>query len=246
MKSNDLIFDLGFFNGDDTAFYLVKGFRVIAVEANPKLVTAGVKRFKQEIKIKKLILLNKAVCETSGKVNFYIHATKPDWSSCLLNMAESDGSKSTRVTVDATNLHKLFSEYGVPYYLKVDIEGCDLLVAKQLSECKVKPKFVSFEISRKDYDGIFSNLKAAGYSKYQLVNQANNPKRVIPGKVTDNKGNKFIFSEFSSGLFGEDLPKDKWLSYHEILSCYIKYKELKQIDNVELALGWLDVHARMD
>lgn len=244
--TDDLIFDLGFHNGDDTAFYLAKGFRVVAVEANPELVEAGLHRFNSDIRAGRLILLHKAVCEASGKVVFFVHATKSDWSSCLLSMAESDGSSATRVKVDSTDLHELFSEYGVPYYLKVDIEGCDLFVAKQLSECEIKPKFVSFETSRRDYAGIFSYLYVSAYSRFQLVNQANNPNRIIPGNVTDGKSNKFTFSKFSSGFFGEDLPEEKWLTFDEMLTRYVKYKELKQIDNVELGLGWLDVHARMD
>jgi hypothetical protein len=31
----DLIYDLGMHRGGDTQFYLEKGFRVVAVEANP-------------------------------------------------------------------------------------------------------------------------------------------------------------------------------------------------------------------
>jgi hypothetical protein len=33
-----LIYDVGMCDGADTAFYLAKGFRVIAIEANPTLV----------------------------------------------------------------------------------------------------------------------------------------------------------------------------------------------------------------
>lgn len=246
MISNDLIFDLGFHNGDDTAFYLAKGFRVVAVEANPELFEAGLHRFDSDVRAGRLILLNKAISENSGKVDFFIHATKTEWSSCLLSMAESDGSSATCVTVDSTNLHKLILEYGVPHYLKVDVEGCDLFVAKHLSECELKPKFVSFETSKRDYFGIFSYLYVSGYTGFQLINQLNNPNRIISETATDVKDDNFTFSEFSSGFFGEDLPKDKWLTFEESLTRYIKYKELKQIDNVELGLGWLDVHARMD
>ena len=35
----DLIYDVGMHNGDDTAYYLHKGFRVIAIDANPAMVT---------------------------------------------------------------------------------------------------------------------------------------------------------------------------------------------------------------
>jgi len=37
-QENDLVYDVGMNNGDDTAYYLSLGFRVIAIEANPELV----------------------------------------------------------------------------------------------------------------------------------------------------------------------------------------------------------------
>src|SRR5690348_14857053 len=44
-KTDGLIYDVGLCDGDDTAFYLAKGFRVVAVEANPALVAAAKQRF---------------------------------------------------------------------------------------------------------------------------------------------------------------------------------------------------------
>lgn len=43
----DLIFDIGMHNGDDSDYYLKKGFRVIAIEANPTLCALGAARFKE-------------------------------------------------------------------------------------------------------------------------------------------------------------------------------------------------------
>ncbi len=37
----DLIFDLGMHTALDTKFYLDKGFRVVAVEANPRMVESA-------------------------------------------------------------------------------------------------------------------------------------------------------------------------------------------------------------
>jgi len=34
---SDLVFDIGMHNGDDTAYYLARGYRVVAVEANPSM-----------------------------------------------------------------------------------------------------------------------------------------------------------------------------------------------------------------
>jgi FkbM family methyltransferase len=246
MIDNSLVYDLGFHNGDDTDFYLAKGFRVVAVEANPSLVQSGMERFKRNISDGQLVIVHKAVSDSVGVQNFYIHPIKSDWSSCLQELAESDGSKAEIITVETICLSDLCRQFGVPRYLKVDVEGCDLMVAQQISHLQEKPKFVSFEISKRDYAGLFAYLFVSGYVGYQLINQANNAARVAPSVAGEGKSIDYKFSQYSSGYFGEDLPQDKWLSYDEALLRYIKYKELKQIDNQELGLGWLDLHSRLD
>ncbi|PJE67694.1 hypothetical protein COU95_00990 [Candidatus Shapirobacteria bacterium CG10_big_fil_rev_8_21_14_0_10_40_9] len=247
MIKTNLIFDLGFHNGDDSDFYLKKGFKVVAVEANPELISNGMERFQKDIDKKRLIIINKAVSNNLGRVNFYIHPTKSDWGSCDQGMAESDGSKSKTVSVETISLIDLCKEFGIPRYVKVDIEGCDAMVAKQLSSLENKPQFVSFEISKQNYKEIFSWLNVAGYKKFQLVNQLNNPDRKPEEAQTVTEGKKidYQFTKYSSGFFGNDLPNDKWLSYKEALTRYEKYKELKIIDNKELVLGWLDLHASL-
>ncbi len=247
MIQNNLIFDLGFHNGDDTDFYLKKGFNVIAIEANPDLVSEGIKGLQKYIDEKRLVLINKAVSDKAGMINFYIHPTKSDWSSCDQNMAESDGSKSKVVSVETVSLIDLCKEFGTPRYVKVDTEGCEVMIAKQLSNLENKPQFISFETSKQSYTEIFSWLYVAEYKKFQLVNQLNNPGRKPEETQTVFEGKKidYQFTKYSSGFFGNDLPNDKWLSYEESLTRYVKYKELKIIDNEELALGWLDVHASL-
>ncbi len=247
MIKEDLIFDLGFHNGDDTDFYLRKGFSVVAVEADPGLVEEGLKRFAKDIAAKKLILLNKAVSANQGRQNFYIHPNKSDWSSCDKAMAESDGSRARTVSVAATSFNNLCQEYGTPWYAKIDIEGCDLSVAEELCSLAAKPPYISFELSKRDYAGIFSCLRDAGYKKFQLVNQLNNPGRLKdPNQQTfEGKNINYQFSKYSSGFFGKDLPANNWLAYDEALGRYLKYRELKIIDNQELALGWLDLHASL-
>ena len=247
MLNNNLIFDLGFHNGDDTDFYLQKGFNVIALEANPELVSNGLKKFKSYIDENRLVLINKAVSDSLGIQKFYIHPNKSDWSSCFQEMAESDGSKSKIISIDTISIVDLCNEFGIPLYVKVDIEGCDLIVAKQVVDLNKKPQYISFETSKRDYAGIFSCLYIAGYKKYQLINQLNNlnRKKEESQKLCEGKNIDYQFSKYSSGFFGKDLPEKKWLSYDEALIRYIKYKELKLIDNQELALGWLDVHASL-
>lgn len=247
MIKKKLIFDLGFHNGDDTDFYLQKGFTVVAIEANPDLVKEGVDRFSKHIENGSLVLINKAVSNNKGMQKFYIHPNKSDWSSCDKNMAESDGSQAKMVSVQAVSFNDLCRDYGTPLYAKVDIEGCDLMVAEQLCGLENKPQYVSFETSKRNYVGIFSWLYIAGYKKFQLVNQLNNinRKKNPTQKIFEGKNIDYQFSKYSSGFFGNDLPGNKWFSYDEALGRYLKYRELKIIDNQELALGWLDVHASL-
>jgi predicted RNA methylase len=43
--AKDLVYDVGLHNGDDTAFYLHQGFRVIAIDADPRAAAAAKQRF---------------------------------------------------------------------------------------------------------------------------------------------------------------------------------------------------------
>jgi hypothetical protein len=51
-----LIYDVGMNNGDDTAYYLQRGFRVLAIEANSDLVANAATRFAREIGTRRLML----------------------------------------------------------------------------------------------------------------------------------------------------------------------------------------------
>jgi hypothetical protein len=57
MPIDDLVYDVGMNNGDDTAYYLSLGFRVVAIDANPELVEQAKSRFANEIASQRLIIL---------------------------------------------------------------------------------------------------------------------------------------------------------------------------------------------
>ncbi len=243
---NNLIFDLGFHIGEDTDFYLKKGFKVIAVEANPELYNLGLEKFSENIEKGQLVLLNRAISDDTGKIKFYIHPTNKDWSSCFKEFIRTDKEKLKEIEVDGISLKELYRNFKKPRYIKVDIEGADVIAAKQLFELEYKPKFVSFETSRRDYAKLFAYLLLSGYAKFQLINQLNYKDLTV--KDINNEGNSidYTFRFGSSGLFGEDLPSDKWINYDELLFRYLKYIELRSADHENLSLGWLDIHARLN
>jgi len=242
--NKNLIYDLGFFNGDDTDYYLKKGYNVIAIEANPNLFECGKLRFKEEIKSKKLILLNNAFTDTNEQIiKFYIHPKNLDWGTCLKEKAEYWKVPLIHYDIhdiQTINLSALYNKYGCPYYIKTDIEGLDYLVLTQLMTMKHKPIYLSFELSRLDYYKTFMGLLICEYTGFLLINQLSHV-----DKIDESIGYKF--GNYHSGFFGMDIFKDvnKNLNYDECLTRYIKYKELKIIDNQNLALGWIDIHAKL-
>jgi FkbM family methyltransferase len=222
-----MIFDIGFHNGTDTKNYLEKGFKVIAVEANEDLCNEGSKMFAQAIEGGRLIILNRAFADHGhGEIPFFVH-TNLDWSTADPDKAEYLEIEKTSKMIKTISYHDLIAVFGMPYYIKCDIEGYDYKLIEQICESdrKIKPEYISFELSRLDYFKIFSFLYVAGYRKFQLRNQLYN-------------------SPYSSGEFARYLPDEKWVDFDTCLTHYMKYKELKAIDNKNLALGWVDIHAR--
>lgn len=224
----DTVFDLGFFNGDDAKVYLDKGYKVVSVEGDLSSVKKGEERFKQEIADGKLILLNKAISNEKEQIEFFISKDQPYRGSCRKDLAEYDGFPSEKFLVETITINELCEKYGVPYYIKIDIDGNEIPAVEQIFKLKQRPKYLSIELPKQFYAGILSWLWVSGYRKFQFRNQAN----------TSSYHN-------SSELFGDDLPKDKWITSEEVLSRYMKFRELRDADYEELSIGWLDLHASL-
>ena len=67
--------------GEDTDFYLNKGFNVVGFEADPELIVFCKNRFKNEIEKKKLIIIEGAIVEriSNNKVKFYKNNINSVW-----------------------------------------------------------------------------------------------------------------------------------------------------------------------
>lgn len=168
MDSSQLIFDIGFHNGDDSAYYLSRGHRVVAIEANPVLAEAGHRRFATEIASGRLTLLNVGVWHVGGaSLNFYVNDSDSGWSSF-------DQAKGTRhgkyhvLEIPCQTLAGLFQKYGVPWYLKVDIEGADQAVVNALTLAE-SPNYLSCELEHGS--SFLGHLESCGFTGFKLINQ---------------------------------------------------------------------------
>ncbi len=236
--TDTLIFDLGMHNGDDTAYYLAGGHRVLAVEANPTLCALAQARFREAIDAGRLTILNRAIADTSADSTFYLSAANDQWSSTDPNWASREDSVTTAITVPSIALPALFDTFGVPHYIKIDIEGADLVALEQLRHSGKQPAFVSVEDCRFGFEYV-DLLQAAGYTQFQLSDQSQ-----VAGCVDEATG--FTFTTSSSGPFGDALP-DAWLGYDPFLTHYealvrdrgTRLKHARHGNAV-----WWDIHAR--
>ncbi|WP_187830031.1 FkbM family methyltransferase [Siccirubricoccus phaeus] len=166
----DLIYDLGMHRGDDTRFYLAKGFRVVALEANPAFCAAARAAFPEDIAAGRLAVEEAALWHSGGeRISFWLNHEKDDWSSALRPWAEKGGHAAEEIEVGTLTLPDLLDRHGVPYYLKCDIEGMDEAFAGQLLRDGRRPAHVSIEACSLD---ALALLRACGYDRVQIVNQA--------------------------------------------------------------------------
>lgn len=242
-----IIFDIGMHKGDDACFYIEKGFRVVAVEAFPNYVAEARIKFAAEIEGGQLVLVERAVTDAEGQtVTFYEDMQKDDGHTIRQDYVAPHLSAGTgryrALSVASTTLHRLFDEYGVPYYLKCDIEGADAQVLDQLIRDNRRPEFVSFEVANVD---VIHKIKAAGYRSFQLVNQWLNP--TLPMPDPPKEGSLVIkqFNGHMSGLFGRELPADKWMDHDRVAMLFEAWRTVSNIDSRFATPGWADCHASM-
>jgi FkbM family methyltransferase len=214
---DDLIIDVGMHVGRDTEFYLAKGFRVAAIEANPSLVLAARERFRDELAAGTLRMLETAIADKDGPVDFYVSddhdtwsTTSPDWVARNIGR----GAAHRRIEVEGTRFESILAEVGTPYYLKMDIEGADLLCIAALATVEQRPAFVSLELptSRSEALEAVSRLSELGYRGFKVVDQSLQQFVRCPRPPREGRYVKARFDGQCTGLFGRETPGREWRS----------------------------------
>lgn len=217
-KQRNLIFDVGLHKGEDTDFYLKKGFEVVAFEANPGLVAHCKRRFATELASGRLTIVEGAIMDPTqlapgqSTVRFYFDETsstsgsiKNDW----IGGADKSPPTLIEMEVGVVDFGEMLKKHGVPYYLKIDIEGADMACLKALEKISQLPDYLSLETSRESYQAACDELgilQALGYTSFQAIEQSGikeaqsppNPAR--EGVYVDHR-----FEYGASGVFGREL-----------------------------------------
>lgn len=229
-----LIVDLGMNNGDDTGFYLRKGFSVVALEANPALCEAAARRFGPDIAAGRLAIVNAAIWDKSGEVTFHVNLDNDHWSSIETGWAGRDNSRVQAITVRSMTLEELFAEHGVPFYLKIDVEGVDLQVLDQLTTLEALPARVSVEDCRFGFQYL-DILDRAGYNGFKLLDQS-----TVPDLV--DATTHAAFPKGASGPLGDEIAGD-WLTHADIVERYATTVRDRDGNRLADRTHWWDIHA---
>ena len=251
MSMEKKVFDLGMYDASDTTYFLEEGFQVIAVEANPSLVARAQNSLSAYLKSGQLKIVHSAVGATDAPVELNVCGDDLGSSSIVENMVAAR-NPSGQITVPGITMEKLFQQFDVPFYLKIDIEGMDEVCVRSLTP-NTRPKYLSFEASN-DIEALLKFTSSLGYSQYKLINQLNfrnlsnqdNLRERIARKLMRTlgyiepkyvrRGDRWFQSAHSSGP-GPWCSDGAWTSLDNTLQHWKRAKETKRL------WGWYDVHA---
>ena len=251
-----IVFDVGMNNGDDSAHYLSRGYKVIAVEANPILVRRARARFQAEITSGRMVIEPLGVCDHTGKGTFWINEERDVFSSFDRVRASRGGNHCRSVDVECVTLDALLKKHGLPYYLKLDVEGAEPHCLASLRSIGI-PDYISVEAESLEYLILLWQL---GYRRFKIVDQMRHNSR-FPAFMNDNlfsrlakhmcgyadrfknRALKVTFPRGCSGPLGED-TSGTWHSFEETaynwLHLYFGYKDRGSLS----PNSWYDFHAK--
>ncbi len=246
---SDLIYDIGMYNAADTEFYLKKGFRVIAIEANPKLCKDAETTYASYIESGQLTILERGLFSTSGLHKFMINLDQTDRSS--FDPAWCPDDNRTVIEVACVTLDEVLDQFGTPYYMKIDIEQLDHLCIEALERRTDLPRFVSIET---DHIGFVQKMSTLGYKRFKIISQIWNQAIPLPFPALEGLYVEQRFTRSHSGPFGAE-TYGTWLSKDEALDEIAKIRskdygasrhKLFGCPEEAFFYNWYDAHASLD
>ncbi len=133
LQPGDLCFDIGAHIGDYAAAFLKTGARVIALEPQAESAAYLIKRHGKN---RRFEVVEKAVGESEGQADFFVASNSKisslagDW----IERCDLPATITDRRIVPVTTLDRLILQYGLPRFIKIDVEGYELETLKGLTQ----------------------------------------------------------------------------------------------------------------
>lgn len=145
-SSSRLVFDIGANEGFLTDIFEKAGYKVIAVEPAKRNISILKSRFGNNSNIR---IVKAAISDKPGAINFFetenAHAfatASNKWKDSAVKNDPGIIYKTESVSVPAFTIDQLISQYGLPCFVKIDVEGYEESALHGLNQ---KVSLISFE-----------------------------------------------------------------------------------------------------
>jgi FkbM family methyltransferase len=148
LPKDSLVFDIGANMGTMTGVFTSVGAKVVAVDANADCV----RHIELTTSRNEVQFVHAAIGATNGEAVLKVSDRKDKMSSLSDEWRAAVSTANQRyagmwnreVTVPLVTLDTLIGRFGMPFYIKIDVEGYEEQVIAGLSQC---PQLLSFEFN---------------------------------------------------------------------------------------------------
>jgi FkbM family methyltransferase len=174
LRPGDLVFDIGAHVGDRIASFRRLGTVIVAVEPQPALAKTLRLLYGRDPKV---TIEETAVGRQSGGIELNLNLDNPTVSTASADFMEAaahapgwrDQAWTKRVRVPLTTVDALIARYGIPAFIKIDVEGFE---AEVLAGLEQPVRAISFEFTTIQLDiarACVERCSALGYAKFNAV-----------------------------------------------------------------------------